>query len=82
MEQVNVLTAKNRLSDMLRNLEAGTESRYIIARRGIPVAQLTLVDDMQGAEHRIGAANGLKLVADEYDFDAPDPQIEALFGVS
>lgn len=60
MIKVNVLEAKNRLSELLRAVQAGEE--VIIANRGEPVALLTSVAP---AEPRIGTAKALLQWLDE-----------------
>ena len=52
--QVNILEAKNRLSQLIKSAQAGEE--VVIANRGEPVARLMAID--AGAhEHRVGSAD-------------------------
>lgn len=39
--QVNILEAKNRLSELVRAVEAGEE--VVLARRGVPVIRMTAI---------------------------------------
>ena len=41
--KVNVLEAKNRLSELIKSAQAGEE--VVIANRGVPVVRLTPVED-------------------------------------
>jgi len=45
--KVNILEAKNRLSQLIKSAQAGEE--VIIANRGEPVARLVPIDTAQGA---------------------------------
>ena len=58
MIQVNVSEAKSNLSELIRKLEAHEESSIAIARDGIPVVQMRLVDDSP-TPRRIGVAKGI-----------------------
>lgn len=60
MIKVNVLEAKNRLSELLRAVQAGEE--VIIANRGEPVARLTA---MAPTEPQIGTGEALLKWLDE-----------------
>jgi prevent-host-death family protein len=46
--QVNILDAKNRLSELIRSVRKGNE--VVIANRGEPVARLVPVDTGAGSE--------------------------------
>jgi prevent-host-death family protein len=54
MIKVNVLEAKNRLSELLRAVQAGEE--VIIANRGAPVARLVPAASAEPEEHPRGSA--------------------------
>lgn len=47
--QVNILDAKNRLSELIRSVRKGKE--VVIANRGEPVARLVPVGTDSGVEH-------------------------------
>ena len=76
MTQVNMFEAKTDLSKLVRMLETKQEDKIIIARHGVPVAQIVLVPEE--APKRIGAAAGVFKVPDE--FDDWDKEIEEMFG--
>ena len=53
--QINILEAKNRLSELIRTAEEGGE--VVIAKRGKPVARLVAVDsDRAGIKGNVGEA--------------------------
>lgn len=79
MTQVNVLEAKNSLSNLLSLIESGREQSVVIARRGKPVARLVPYELNTSA--RIGIAAGEVLVADDWDINEGDSEIASLFGV-
>lgn len=66
MIQVNMLEAKTDLSKLVRKLETGEEEMIIIARNGVPVAQMTLIHK-ETVKNRIGVAKGKFVVPDEFD---------------
>ncbi len=71
----NMHEAKSRLSELVELARQGR--RVIIARSGVPVADLVPHEDR--AERRTGGQwRGRARVAP--DFDAPMPEIEELFG--
>jgi len=72
----NVHDAKTNLSKLLARVEAGEE--IVIARAGTPVARLAPI---RRTSHRsiIGSLRGRVHIPD--DFDEPDPEIEAMFGM-
>ena len=72
--EVNVHEAKTHLSSLLKRVEAGEE--ITISRAGTPVAKL-IAAGPQGKTRPMGMARGKIWIAD--DFDAPDPELEALF---
>jgi prevent-host-death family protein len=72
--EVNVHEAKTHLSNLLKRVEAGEE--ITISRAGVPVARL-IAAAPKGQTRPIGMLRGKMWIAD--DFDAPDPELEALF---
>lgn len=60
--QVNILEAKNRLSQLVKFAQAGEE--VVIANRGVPVARLIAATPQQGA---IGAARTGRAIASWLD---------------
>ena len=75
--QVNIQQAKTGLSEYIRLLETKQEKQINIARRGKPVAKLTLIND-KPVSSRIGIAAGKFQVPD--DLDLHNDEIAALFG--
>ena len=75
--QVNIQQAKTGLSEYIRLLETKQEKQINIARRGKPVAKLTLIND-KPASSRIGIAAGKFQAPD--DLDLHNDEIAALFG--
>lgn len=73
MGTVNIYEAKNQLSKLIAQAEAGEE--VIIARNGEPVVRLVAVAKLP--PRQLGHFQGLITVPD--DFDDEDPEIEALF---
>jgi prevent-host-death family protein len=72
--EVNIHQAKTHLSRLLQRVAEGEE--ITIARAGKPVAKLIAIGP-QGGTRPMGMDRGKIWIAD--DFDAPDPQLEALF---
>ena len=72
--EVNVHEAKTHLSRLLKRVEAGEE--ITISRAGKRVAKL-IAAEPQGKTRPMGMLRGKMWIAD--DFDAPDPELEALF---
>jgi prevent-host-death family protein len=72
--EVNVHEAKTHLSSLLKRVEAGEE--ITISRAGTPVAKL-IAAGPQGKKRPLGMLRDKIWIAD--DFDAPDPELEALF---
>src|SRR5438876_11559397 len=72
--EVNIHEAKTHFSRLLQRVEAGEE--ITIARAGKPVAKLIAVGPQNGTRP-MGMDRGKIWMAD--DFDAPDPELEALF---
>jgi prevent-host-death family protein len=75
MVQVNMHEAKTRLSQLVKLVEEG--ERVVIARDGIPVAELVPHTPAQ-AKRRGGQWKGKARIG--ADFDAPMPELEELFG--
>ena len=75
MLQVNMHEAKTRLSQLVELVEEG--ERVVIARGGIPVAELVPHRSVRPAR-RGGQWKGKARIPD--DFDAPMPELEELFG--
>ena len=55
--QVNILEAKNRLSQLIRSVQSGEE--VVIANRGEPVARLVAVDRKSRAAADAGSARAI-----------------------
>jgi len=72
--EVNIHEAKTQLSRLLKRVTAGEE--ITISRAGVPVAKLVAVEPTSGSRP-MGMDAGKIWIAD--DFDAPDPDLEALF---
>jgi prevent-host-death family protein len=71
---VNVHEAKTHLSRLLQRVAAGEE--ITIAKAGVPVARLVPAEPSE-KKRELGADRGKVWIA--ADFDAPSPEIEALF---
>jgi len=71
---VNIHEAKTHLSRLLQRVEGGEE--ITIAKAGVPIARIVPIE-LSAATRQLGIDRGLVWVAD--DFDAPSPEIEALF---
>ena len=72
--EVNVREAKQQLSRLLQRVAAGEE--ITITRAGKPIAKLTGIGPA-GVKRPLGMDRGKIWIAE--DFDAPNPEIEALF---
>lgn len=72
--EVNVHEAKTHLSRLLQRVAGGEE--ITIANAGVPVARLVPIEFSQ-SKRQLGIDEGKIWMAD--DFDAPSPEIEALF---
>lgn len=72
--EINVHEAKTHLSRLLKRVEAGEE--ITISRAGVPVAKL-IAAAPAGAFRPMGMDRGKIRMAD--DFDALDPELNALF---
>ena len=71
--EVNVHEAKTHLSKLLQRVESGEE--ITIARGGTPIAKLVPAKSSRATAQGVDA--GKVWIAD--DFDARDPEVEALF---
>ena len=76
MVTVNMHEAKTRLSKLVELVERG--ERVVIARSGVPVAELIPYRPPVGKRQGGQWAGKAWISA---DFDAPSPEIEELFGV-
>lgn len=75
---INMLDAKNTLSKLVHELEAGTAQEFIIARNGRPAARLVPLAPVQAdRSRRIGAAKGQFEVPD--NFDAANKEVRRFF---
>jgi len=72
--KVNVHEAKTQLSRLLKRVADGDE--VIISRAGVPVAKLVPAGP-EGKLRPMGMDRHVIWMAE--DFDAPDPELEALF---
>jgi prevent-host-death family protein len=72
--EVNIHEAKTHLSRLLQRVAAGEE--ITISRAGVPVARL-IAAGPKGKSRPMGMDRGKIWIAE--DFDAPDPELEALF---
>jgi prevent-host-death family protein len=72
--EINIHQAKTHLSRLLQRVQGGEE--ITIAKAGAPIARLVPIES-SGAKRKLGIDRGLVWIAD--DFDAPSPEIEALF---
>jgi prevent-host-death family protein len=72
--EVNIHEAKTQLSRLLRRVADGEE--VTIARAGKPIAKLIGIGP-SGGKRPMGMDEGKIWIAD--DFNAPDPELEALF---
>ncbi|MFZ0286106.1 MAG: type II toxin-antitoxin system Phd/YefM family antitoxin [Terriglobales bacterium] len=72
--EINIHEAKTQFSRLIKRVEAGEE--ITVARAGKPVIKLIAIGPPNG-KRPMGMDKGNIWIAD--DFDAPDPEIEALF---
>ena len=72
--EVNIHEAKTNLSRLLQKVAEGEE--VVISRAGVPVAKLVAAGPQEG-KRPLGIDRGRIWMAD--DFDAPMPELEALF---
>lgn len=76
LDVVNVHEAKTQLSKLLARVEAGEE--IVIARAGHPIARL-VPERRPKPSDIVGALRGQFTYPE--DFNDPDPEIEAMFGM-
>ena len=72
--EINIHEAKTHLSRLLQKVAEGED--VVISRAGVPVARLVAVGPKDG-KRPLGIDRGRIWMAD--DFDAPMPELEALF---
>lgn len=79
MVQVNMFEAKSDLSKLIKMLETHEEDIIYIARNGIEIAQITLIQ--KDVSKRIGIAKEKIVLPDDFDtvFDGLDGEISELF---
>lgn len=77
MTQVNIMEAKNDLSNLVHLLETHQEEIILIARDGTPVVEMKLAK-RKPASKRIGVAKGKLHVPN--DFNKWDSEITDMFG--
>lgn len=77
--EVNIHHAKTHLSKLIAAAEDGEE--VIIARAGKPAVKLVVVREpaKKSRESMIGAGIGKIWMADDYDMDATDLEIQRMF---
>ena len=80
MVQVNMFEAKSDLSKLIKMLETQEEDVIYIARNGVKVAQITLIQKPDVSK-RIGIAEGRMILPDDFDetFDSLDQEIADMF---
>lgn len=80
MVQVNMFEAKSDLSKLIKMLETQEEDVIYIARNGVKVAQITLIQKPDVSK-RIGVAEGKMILPDDFDktFDSLDEEIADMF---
>ena len=80
MIQVNMFEAKSDLSKLIKMLETQEEDVIYIARNGVKVAQITLIQKPDVSK-RIGIAEGKMILPDDFDetFDSLDQEIADMF---
>lgn len=80
MVQVNMFEAKSDLSKLVKMLETQEEDVIYIARNGVKIAQLTLIQKPDVSK-RIGIAEGKMVLPDDFDktFDSLDKEVSDMF---
>lgn len=76
MRAVNIQQAKTHLSRLVDEAQAGAD--IVIAKAGRPCVRLVAVTS-DDTPRELGRLRGQVFIAE--DFDAPSPEIEALFGL-
>jgi prevent-host-death family protein len=74
LKSVNLYEAKTRLSSLVE--EAAEGEHIVISKNGVPRAMLV---PLQKARVRRKPAHALRVTYIAEDFDAPDPELAALF---
>ena len=67
MQQINIYDAKTDFSKLIKKLETKEEDIIYIARNGVRIAKMTLVEQSPKRPQRIGAAKGKIHVPDNFD---------------
>lgn len=75
MTSVNMHEAKTHLSRLVAKVQAGEE--VVISKAGKPVARLVGIQPKKRKRSKFGFMKGQ--IWTSPDFDAPDPELEALF---
>jgi prevent-host-death family protein len=75
MKSVNLYEAKTQLSSLVE--EAASGEKILISKNGVPRAMLVPLSKQRRGRK---PARSLKITYIAPDFDAPDPEIAALFG--
>jgi prevent-host-death family protein len=75
MKSVNLYEAKTQLSSLVE--EAAEGERIVISKSGVPRAMLV---PLPKKKHKRKPAGALRISYIADDFDAPDPEIAAMFG--
>lgn len=76
MKTVTIHEAKTHLSRLLREIESGEEDEIVIAHGRVPAARLLAYSTKR--DRKLGMDDGLFDIPN--DFDAPNPEIDRLFG--
>lgn len=80
MKTVGVLEARNNLSQLIREVEDGTQDAVIIKRNERPVVKIVAFDsNKENTSRRIGIAKGKILYSDDWDSPEFNSEIADLF---
>jgi prevent-host-death family protein len=79
MSIVNMLKAKAKLSQLIKQVESGATSEIVIARNGKPAARLVPIGAPAPAGKRLGLLEGRYPSSSQADFDADNEAIARLF---
>ncbi len=74
--QVNMLEAKSNLSKLVKAIETGHEKSIVIARNGLPVAQIIALHPKR--KRKLGIADGKLSISDE-DWTMMDKDLVDMF---
>ena len=74
--QVNMLEAKSNLSKLVKAIETGREKSIVIARNGLPVAQIIAMPLKR--KRKLGIADGKFSISDD-DWTMMDKDIADMF---